>query len=105
LVGADPVKFGLAAGGNMTGLAALSSEVIGKRLDLLREIAPSATTVAYITDPRAQDSEEPTKAMLAAARALGRQAMILEATSASDIDAAFRRRAGRRPSCPFREEW
>jgi len=89
LLGADPVKFGLTAGGNMTGLAAPSSEVIGKRLDLLRAIAPSATTVAYITDPRAQDSEEPTKAMLAAALALGRQAMILEATSESDIDAAF----------------
>jgi putative ABC transport system substrate-binding protein len=70
LLGADPIKFGLAAGGNMTGLIAVSSELAGKRLDLLREIAPAATTVAYMIDPRAQDSEEPTKAMLAAARAL-----------------------------------
>jgi putative tryptophan/tyrosine transport system substrate-binding protein len=89
LLGADPIKFGLVAGGNMTGLTALSSALTGKRLDLLREIAPQATTVAYLTDPRAQDSEEATKAMLAAARTLGRQAMILEARSEFDIDAAF----------------
>ncbi len=89
LLGADPAKFGLGAGGNMTGLTVVSSELMSKRLDLLREMAPLATTVAYITDPRAQDSEEPTRAMLAAARALGRQAMILEARSGPDIDAAF----------------
>jgi putative tryptophan/tyrosine transport system substrate-binding protein len=89
LLGADPAKFGFVAGGNMTGLTAVSSELMGKRLDLLREISPLATTVAYLIDPRAQDSEEPTRAMVAAARALGRQAVILEAGSESDIDAAF----------------
>jgi putative tryptophan/tyrosine transport system substrate-binding protein len=98
LLGADPSKFGLVAGGNMTGLTVLSSALMGKRLDLLHEIAPSATTVAYITDPRAQDFEEPTRVMLEAARARGRQAMILEARSGVDIDAAFatlvERRAG-----------
>jgi putative tryptophan/tyrosine transport system substrate-binding protein len=92
--GADPIKFGLVAslrrpGGNMTGVTFLSTELTGKRLDLLREIAPSATTVAYITDPRVPDSEEPTRDMLAAARALGRQAIILEARSRLDIDVAF----------------
>jgi putative tryptophan/tyrosine transport system substrate-binding protein len=89
LLGADPAKFGLAAGGNLTGLAVLSSELMSKRLDLLREIAPSATTVAYITDPRTQDSEEPTRVMQEAAHARGRQATILEARSGNDIDAAF----------------
>ncbi len=89
LLGADPAKFGFVAGGNMTGLTAVSSALMGKRLDLLREINPSATTVAYLIDPRAQDSEEPTRAMVAAASALGRQAVILEARSESDIDAAF----------------
>jgi putative tryptophan/tyrosine transport system substrate-binding protein len=89
LLGADPAKFGFVAGGNMTGLAAVSSELMGKRLDLLREISPLATTVAYLIDPRAQDSDEPTRAMVVAARALGWQAVILEARSESDIDAAF----------------
>jgi len=46
LLGADPAKFGFVAGGNMTGLSAVSSELMGKRLDLLREMNPLATTVA-----------------------------------------------------------
>src|SRR3974377_2332785 len=71
LLGADPAKFGFVAGGNMTGLTAVSSELMGKRLDLLREMNPLATTVAYLIDPRAQDSEEPTRAMVGAERALG----------------------------------
>jgi putative tryptophan/tyrosine transport system substrate-binding protein len=89
----DPIKFGLVAslsrpGGNMT-LSSLSSELTGKRLDLLRELTPLGTTVAYITDPGARGSEEPARDMLAAARALGRQAIILEARDELDIDAAF----------------
>jgi hypothetical protein len=40
LLGADPAKFGVVAGGNMTGLTAVSSELMGKRLDLLREMNP-----------------------------------------------------------------
>jgi putative ABC transport system substrate-binding protein len=65
LLGADPAKFGFVTAGNMTGLTVVSSELMGKRLDLLREVAPLATTVGYITDPRAQDFEEPTRSMLA----------------------------------------
>jgi putative ABC transport system substrate-binding protein len=89
LLGADPAKFGFVAGGNMTGLTAVSSELMDKRVDLLHEIAPLATTVGYISDPRAQDFEEATRSLLAAVRALGRQAIILEARNGSDIDAAF----------------
>jgi putative tryptophan/tyrosine transport system substrate-binding protein len=93
-LGADPIKFGLVTslsrpGGNMTGVTLLSGELTGKRLDLLREIAPLATTVAYITDPGARVSEETTGDMLLAARALGRQAIILEARNELDIDTAF----------------
>jgi putative ABC transport system substrate-binding protein len=89
LLGADPTKFGFVAADNMTGLTAISSEFVSKRVDLLSEIAPLAMTVGYLTDPRARDFEEPIKSMLTAVRALGRQAMILEARSGSDIDAAF----------------
>jgi putative tryptophan/tyrosine transport system substrate-binding protein len=89
LLGADPAKFGFAGAGNMTGLAAVSSELMAKRVDLLCEIASRVVTVGYITDPRAQDFEEPTRSMLTAVRALGRQAVIVEARSGSDIDAAF----------------
>jgi putative tryptophan/tyrosine transport system substrate-binding protein len=93
-IGADPIEFGLVAslsrpGGNITGVTGVSRELTGKRLDLLRRMAPLATTVAYITDPGARDSEVATREMLATARALGRQAIILEARSGFDIDAAF----------------
>ena len=94
-IGANPIKLGLVAslsrpGGNMTGVTLLSGELTGKRLDLLREMAPSVRTVAYITDPRARDSEDATREMLATADALGRQAIILEERKTSgDIDTAF----------------
>jgi hypothetical protein len=75
--------------GNMTGVALLSSDLTGKRLGILREMAPLATTIAYLTDPRELNSEAMRKDMLAAARTLGRQALILEARNQLDIDAAF----------------
>ena len=89
LLGADPAKFGFVAGGNMTGLTVVSGELMGKRIGLLREMAPLAMTIGYITDPRAQHFEEPTRSVLTAARALGREAVILEARNESDIGSAF----------------
>jgi len=91
---ADPIEFGLVAslsrpGGNMTGVTDLSGELTGKRLSILLEIAPLAMTVAYLTDPRVRISEGPTRDILAAARALGRQAIILEARNEAEIDSAF----------------
>jgi putative ABC transport system substrate-binding protein len=75
--------------GNMTGVTPLSSDLTGKRLSLLREMAPLATTIAYLTDPGELNSEAMTKDMLAAARTLGRQALILEARNELDLDPAF----------------
>jgi putative ABC transport system substrate-binding protein len=93
-LGSDPVAFGLVAsmnrpGGNMTGITGFSTELMGKRLELLCEMAPSAMTVAYITNPGARDSESLSRETLAAAGALGRQVVILEARNELDIDAAF----------------
>jgi putative ABC transport system substrate-binding protein len=93
-LGADPIELGLVAslsrpGGNITGVTFLSAELTGKRLDLLREIAPLARTVAYLTDPEAPDSEAATREMQATASALGLQTIILEARKDIDIDAAF----------------
>jgi putative ABC transport system substrate-binding protein len=90
----DPITVGMVASlnrpsGNMTGVTSLTSELTGKRLGLLREMAPLATTIAYLTDPRPFHSAAMTKDMLAAARALGRQTLILEARNGFDIDAAF----------------
>jgi putative ABC transport system substrate-binding protein len=91
LLGADPARFGFVAGSNMTGLTVASGELMGKRIGLLREMAPSAMTIGYITDPRAQQFEESTRSVLTAARALGREAVILEARNGSDIDTALAR--------------
>jgi putative tryptophan/tyrosine transport system substrate-binding protein len=90
----DPIKRGLITslsrpGGNMTGVAVLDTELVGKRLQLLCEMAPQATTIACLTDPRPPFSEELTNDVLAAAHALGRDAIILAARSGPDIDAAF----------------
>jgi putative ABC transport system substrate-binding protein len=90
----DPINFGLVAslsrpGGNMTGVSILHNELTAKRLDLLLQMAPLATTVGYLTDPGARSSEQTTNDVLAAARALGRQAIVLKAHNELEINAAF----------------
>jgi putative ABC transport system substrate-binding protein len=100
----DPVKLGLVAslnrpGGNVTGVTSIGAELGGKRLGLLREMVPQATTVAFLVDPRSPSVEENTSGdVLAAARALGWQVIVVEARSDRDLEAAFatlvERRAG-----------
>jgi putative ABC transport system substrate-binding protein len=90
----DPIRWGLVAklsrpGGNMTGVITLTADLLGKQLSMLFEMAPMATTVAYLSDPRVWHSEELVSDVLAAARALGRQVTILEARNGLDVDAAF----------------
>jgi putative ABC transport system substrate-binding protein len=90
----DPIRWGLVAklsrpDGNMTGVITLTADLLGKQLSMLCEMAPMATTVAYLSDPRVWHSEELVSDVLAAARALGRQVTILEARNGLDVDAAF----------------
>ena len=93
--GADLVKYGLAAslnrpGGNVTGIITLHNELAGKRLDLLRELVPQATTVGYFAGDQGNEAQqETTSDMLAAARALGRQVIVLECRNVEDFDLAF----------------
>ena len=92
----DPVKYGLVAsfnqpGGNLTGVNFLSSEIAGKRLNLLLEVVPRATTVGYLSGP----SESPvfeawSNEMRAAGRALGRDIVVAEVRG-FDFQAAFNR--------------
>ena len=93
--GADPVKSGLVAslnrpGGNMTGVASFYGELGGKRLGLLCEAVPHAMTFAFLSlgPPNYARYEEQRSDILAAARALGRQVIILEARS-DHYEAAF----------------
>jgi putative ABC transport system substrate-binding protein len=93
-IGADPVESGLVAslnrpGGNLTGAARLAGELEPKRLQLLHELIPAATTIALLVDPSNSGAEALMKDMQAAARTLGLSLPILQASTERDIDAAF----------------
>jgi putative ABC transport system substrate-binding protein len=90
-LGIDPVQSGLVASlsrpsGNITGVALLTAELVGKRLELLHELLPTATVVAFLANP----AIEPEVRMLRdAADLLGLQAHVLRASTPGEIDAAF----------------
>jgi putative ABC transport system substrate-binding protein len=94
-LGIDPVQTGLVAslnrpGGNITGISLLNAELAGKRLDLLRELLPTAAIVALMVNPiNRSNTEFETRSLQGAARALGLRAHVLQATTQSEIDAAF----------------
>src|SRR5215510_14109676 len=90
----DPRQYGLVTslsrpGGNVTGITSLTGELAGKRLNLLLELVPQATTIAYLSLPNALVSEELKRDMLAAGRALGRE-IIESVVRGLDFEAAFR---------------
>jgi ABC-type uncharacterized transport system substrate-binding protein len=93
--GADPVKIGLVPslskpGGNATGITQTNVEITPKRLELLHELLPTAKLIALIVDPSNQTSaEENTRDVQAAAYKLGLELRILNASSDSEMDAAF----------------
>jgi putative tryptophan/tyrosine transport system substrate-binding protein len=94
-VSGDPVAHGLVAslarpGGNATGINFLTSEVLAKRLGLLRELVPKAVRVAVLVNPTNALSTEPTlRDVPEAARAIGLQIQILNASTSREIEAAF----------------
>jgi putative ABC transport system substrate-binding protein len=91
----DPVKVGLVAslnrpGGNVTGVTSLNVEVGPKRLELLHEVVPSATSMALLINPTNPSIAEPfSRTLQEAARALGLQLHVLHASSEREIEAAF----------------
>jgi putative ABC transport system substrate-binding protein len=91
----DPVKLGLVAslnrpGGNVTGATQLNIDITPKRLEVMRELIPTATLMAALVNPANPTLAEPTtQALQAAARTLGLQLHILHARSESELDAAF----------------
>jgi len=102
--GSDPVKLGLIAslnkpGGNITGVTFITTELVGKRLELLCELVPRASTVAYLR-PGPQHSTAATEKQaddfLIAAHALGREPVVLQVDGDPGFDAAFATLADRR---------
>ena len=93
-VGVDPVQFGLVTsltrpGGNITGIAQLNVAVIGKRLELLHELLPTAAVIAFLANPNSPFTPVETKALSESARRLGVELRVLNVGSASEIDTAF----------------
>ena len=95
----DPVAEGLVAsfnrpGGNITGVSVLSMELMPKRLQLLRELVPTAKTCAVLINPRAPGVERSTRAALqGAADGLGLGLEIVSARAETEFEAAFARMA------------
>jgi ABC-type uncharacterized transport system substrate-binding protein len=99
----DPVATGFVAsvarpGGNITGLANIAPELVGKQLQLLREVLPKLSVVGVLWNPANPSGAPQLREAEAAARALGVRVQPLEAQGPSDIDRAFvamtRERAG-----------
>ena len=94
-VGEDPVKLGLVAnlarpGGNATGVNFFVSEVVRKRLGLLRDLIPRAVRIAVMINPgNAATAEATLREVQKAADALGLQIHVVNASTSDEINAAF----------------
>jgi putative tryptophan/tyrosine transport system substrate-binding protein len=95
LVTEDPVSLGLVAslarpGGNMTGVNILFAELLAKRLGLLHDLVPKAVRVAVLVNPANTTNAEATlREIPDAARSLGLQIQVINASTSREIDAAF----------------
>jgi putative ABC transport system substrate-binding protein len=93
-VGGDPVKQGLVAsynrpGGNATGVSLLTSPLEPKRLGLLRELVPQATTIGVLLNPNLPQSGSQLSDVQEAARTINLQIRVLRASTDREIESAF----------------
>jgi putative ABC transport system substrate-binding protein len=103
----DPVKLGFVASlarpdGNATGINIYSGELTAKRLELLREMVPAATRVAVLVNPtNALTTESTLRDVQSAARAMGLQIQVVNASTSHEINAAFATFVRERPDALF----
>jgi putative tryptophan/tyrosine transport system substrate-binding protein len=93
-LGEDPVKEDLVAslnrpGGNITGFSHFTNQLIGKRLELLKQVAPSATVIAFLVDANNPVAEPDARDAQRAATTLGLRLEVLRAGSEREINSAF----------------
>jgi putative tryptophan/tyrosine transport system substrate-binding protein len=92
--GGDPVELGLVSslnrpGGNLTGVTALNGEIGPKRLELLHELVPAARIIALLVNPTNPNANALSREVQAAARTLGLDLHVLNASTERDFDPAF----------------
>jgi putative ABC transport system substrate-binding protein len=105
-VAEDPVNLGLVTslarpGGNLTGINFFSAEVVAKRLGLLHELVPKAVRLAVLLNPANGGSQTILQEVKDAARVIGLQIQVLNASTSNEIDAAFASLARERPDALF----
>jgi putative ABC transport system substrate-binding protein len=101
-IGGDPVKNGLVASlnrptGNVTGFSNSSNDLLAKRLELLREVVPSAEVIGLLVNPDNPNAEADTNAMREAVRVLGLQLHVVTARTDIELDSAFEMLARQHP--------
>src|SRR5262249_30113227 len=107
MTGDDPVGIGLVSslarpGGNMTGIAFLTTELAAKRLELLRELLPKAAHIAVLVNPaNATQTEATLREVKPAARTMGLQVQAFKANTGREIGAAFESMERERPDALF----
>ena len=94
VTGSDPVRDGLVTsfnrpGGNVTGISFVSGESAGKRLELLRQLVPGATTIGVMIDPRTNEGVVERSDLEAAAKAVRQQLFVIEITADRDLEPAI----------------
>ena len=104
--GGDPVHEGYVPslnrpGGNVTGVSWFNTLVAGKGLGLLHELVPNAALIAVLANPKLPESARMQSEAQEAGRNLGRQLLVLNASTPSEIDAAFATMRQRRANALF----
>src|SRR6516165_2697286 len=94
LTGADPVQFGLVKSlsrpdSNLTGVAILTNTLAPKQLELLHELVPTATLVAFLVNPKNPIAESDTRDLKSAASATRQQILVLNASTDGEVESAF----------------
>lgn len=102
VVGFDPVVGGLVTslgrpGGNITGLSLQLTDVGGKRLGLLRDLAPTASVIALLINPESPNAAPEIADVLAAAQRMGLQVNVFNASAPNELNTAFSAIEGGRP--------